>query len=254
MKPQKIFNAFCFLYLTSCFSWLSDFSLSRNYLFFGNCKKAYQYFSYTKQSAKKHRRFALKAAEVCKKKEPFFTYSFYESALNNERDPELQIRLKKLLAEISFFNLKNYEKALHHYQDLFKVEESLKKKLQNQYQIIWSYIHLEKPSQALLEVERLLKQELSQKRRKTLSLLKGSLLLALEDNTGAQEFFQEQIQKHPSREAFYQEYLALLFEKQGKLLSAQEALEKIEKPSPFLKQKLKSLLKKIENQPRGRLK
>ena len=58
--------------------------------------------------------------------------------------------LTKQLAEKSFYQLKNYHKALKHYKALFSFSLSLNEKFSTQYHIAKSFFYLKKYSQALI--------------------------------------------------------------------------------------------------------
>lgn len=208
------------------------------------------YFSRLKGWNLKQEEFAFQAAAFCEKKGRFSAaLFFYETLLSEMGDNKKSFQIKKTVAGLFFYKLKNYQKAIVYYQDLLKRAKSEREKFDMGYHLSESFRHLKKPSQALFEVNRILSFRGSVKNRKKAVLLKSSLLLSLKKYDEAEVFFRQQILKYPGQERFFRQYLALVFEHQFKTLAAIRELEKIKPSDAFVEQKIKALYERLENQP-----
>lgn len=157
---------------------------------------------------------------------------------------------EKMLAELSFSSLKNYEKSLKYYTRLLRRPLGLGEKFFIQYRIAESFFHLQNYSQALREIEKCFFTGVSRKQEKQAGLLKARTLIAHKQNEKALLFLETQIEKFKEEEKFLREYRALIYEQQKDFASAIKELEKIHPSTPFIEQKIQNLAHK-ENQTRG---
>lgn len=238
----------CFL-LTSCFSRFGAFSQAENFLLKGDCERAAKYFSRLSKLSLKEQKFAFKAAQTCEERKSYFPAVYFYEVLLSEVKEERALKIKKIIAGIHFYKIKNYEGALKYYSAILKHTKETRGKFEVGYHISESFYRLKKPLQALLEVDKILDLRASLKNREKAILLKSSILMSLKDYEAAVPFFREQMEKYPKREAFFRQYLAIIFENQTKILSAIEELEKIKPSNSFLEKKIKELYKRLENQP-----
>ena len=238
----------CFL-LTGCFSKVSWFSKAKKSLSKGDCEQAVKHFSRLLKLNLKQQKFALQAAESCEKKKAYQSAVFFYETLLPEVRGEEALRVKEKIAEILFYQIKDYGKALKYYDALLQEAKGIREKFDLAYQISECFYQLKKYSQALLEVNKILKFRDTLKNKQKAVLLKSSLLIILKDYKTAVPFFREQIEKYPEKEAFFRQYLALVFENQAKILSAVRELEKIKPSTLFLEKKIKALKERLNNQP-----
>ena len=126
-----------------------------------------------------------------RKKLPKPAFLFYERWLREQalslkgaraRRQERQT-VEKALARLSFYSLKNYEKAVFYYDRLLREDDlSEEDRLKSRFNLAESFFQLKKPSQSLLETEKLLKQKgISPKVERKALDLKGSLLMAMRE-------------------------------------------------------------------------
>lgn len=246
---QALLCFFACIFLTGCLSRLSWFSKSEKSLSKGNCLQAAKYFSQILKPNPKRQKFALRAAESCESQKAYPSALVFYEALLSEIKGEEAFRIKKKIAEILFYQIKNYEKALKYYDALLQRAKGRREQFNLGYQISECFYHLGKYSQALLEVNKILKFRDTLKNREKAVLLKSSLLVVLKDYKTAIPFFRKQIKKYPEKETFFREYLALVFENQAKILLALKELEQIKPSTPFLEKKIKDLRGRLNNQP-----
>ena len=229
----------------------------------GDCALAARHFS--RLSAEKNvamRAFAQKAAAFCsndqrQKSLPAAVF-FYEESLSLLKGPAAR-KMKKALAGLLFHKLKNYERALKYYIELKnqaagKEAASAERRRESfdlGYQISDGFRRLNKPRQALQEINQVLKRPsaLDSRRREKAAVLKAGLLLTLRDYEKAIPFFREQIKNFPESADFFRRYLALVLEHQSRLASAARELEKISSGDPFLEKKIKDLTDRLNNRP-----
>ena len=238
----------CFL-LTGCFSRFGAFSRAESFFLRGDCEKAAKHFSRLSKLNLKEQEFALKAAQTCEEKKNYFPAVYFYEVLFPEVKEEKALKIKKIIAEIYFYKIKNHEGALKYYSAVLEQTEGTRDKFEAGYHISESFYRLKKSSQALLEINKILALRASLKNREKAILLKSSILMSLKDYEVAVPFFREQMEKYPEREAFFRQYLAVIFENQAKILSAIKELEKIKPSNSFLEKKIKELYKRLENQP-----
>ena len=253
MSVSILFGAI-FLFLVSCVSPFSDFSRSRRALKRNDCVKSAGHFSRIPDLNNRQSAFALKAGLFCEKKDPGSAIVFYEKWImekkNSPKTRAMEREIEKKSAHIAFYGLKNYEKAIHYYYRLLESATSAEDRFQNHYGMAKAFFKLKKYSQSLLEVEKILKiNDLSPGNRQTVLQLKGSLLMALERHEEAVAFFRRMIQVFPKKNSIFREYLAFIFEAQGKYELAVEQLKKI--PHPSAKEKIQSLSRYMKNRPKG---
>lgn len=253
MKIQKIFSLVFCLLATSCFSWFSDFAKSRRSLRKGQCSESFKHFSYLESLNAKQKLFALRAGRTCEEKKTPIAVLFYERWLKEfESATEKTREMEKKLAELSFYKLRDYEKAIFYYDRLLTQDSSGKDLFDLQYGLSESFFKLKKYSQSLLEVEKILKQKsLRPEDRQKALQLKGSLLMALEEYDKAIDFFKIQVERFPERAKTFHKYLALIFETQGRYQLAIEELKKISSPSSA--EKIEALTRRLSRRPKGAL-
>ena len=225
----------------SLLDWLSFFKEEKD------CVKAYEIFSLKKFFLKKK---AWKIAEKCLKQKKFLVATnVFENLLKKENSIKEKKRIEKKIAELSFYKTKNYEKALKHYTKLLKRPQEPGEHFFIQYQITKSFFYLGNQSQALREVEKCFFKGISLKQKKEAFFLKTRILLEKKDFDQALIFINKQIQNFPEEESFLREYLAIIYEAKKEFLSAIKELEKINKPTKFIKKKIKHLYNRQNNQP-----
>ena len=246
---QALWCLFVCFFLTGCFSRFSWFSRAEKSLSKGDCPKAVKYFSRILKPNPRQKKFALKAAEACERKKSYPSALFFYEALLQETKGKETVRIKRKTADLLFYQIKNYEKALKYYDALLQDAEGIREKFDLGYQISKCFYHLGKHSQALLEVNKILRFRDTLKNREKAVLLKSSLLMVLKDYKTAVPFFREQIKKYPKKETFFREYLALVFENQARILLALKELEQIKPSTPFLEKKIRDLRERLDNQP-----
>ena len=196
----------------------------------------------------------LKKAEIClKEKKTKKAVFILEELLRRDKFTKTKTEeiksLTKALAEKSFYQLKNYEKALKHYNSLLGFFLSAPEKFSTHYHIAKSFYYLQKHSQALIEIEKAVFDGISMEERERVLILKGRIFMAQNQFDKASRFFQKQIEDYPQRQDFFREYLAFVYESQKKFSLAVQELEKIEKPSAFIFRRIERLKERQSNQP-----
>ena len=237
------------LFLSGCFSRFGDFSKAERAFLKGDCRKAAQYFSRLSKFSLKQRKFALKAARNCEIAKDYFSALFFYEAFLSEVKGDEDLKITKTVAEMLFYKIQNYEKALKYYENLRKQTKKTKEQFEAGYHISECFHHLQKYLQALSEVDKILSLRVSHKDRQKAVLLKSSVLMHLKDYETAVPFFREQIKEYPEKEEFFRQYLAFIFESQAKILAAIKELEKIKPSRPFLEKKIEALYKRLQRQP-----
>ena len=253
MKIQKIFSIVFCLSAASCFSWFSDFAKSKRSLRKEQCSESFKHFSYLKNLTTKQKLFALKAGQICAEKNIPIAVLFYEKWLKEFEGAKEKLReIEKKLAELSFYKMRDYEKAIFYYDRLLTQYPSGKDLFDLQYGLSESFFKLKKYSQGLLEVEKILKQSsLPPGNRQKALQLKGSLLMALGEYGKAIDFFKFQVERFPEKAKIFRRYLAVIFETQGRYQLAIEELKKISSPSAA--EKIEALTRRLARRPKGAL-
>ena len=240
----KTFFLSCLFAVLSCFpNKLSPFFKKKN-----NCEKK------EKNLYNKPREFILRKADLCVKQGQAKRALFIlEPLLKREKlvkkKTEETKTLIKQLADLSFYKLKNYSKALKYYNDLLKFSLKPSEKFSLQYHIAQSYFHLKKYSQALVEIKQAFSKEISIEERKRALILQGGLFMAQNQFDKASELFQKQKELFPDHKDFFREYLAFIYESQKKFSLAVQELEQIEQPSAFILDQIERLKERQNNQP-----
>ena len=239
-------------------------SLAEKALRKGDCALAARHFSRLSADSLKGRAFAQKAAAFCESKKAFpAAVFFYEAGLSmmmkKQADRKIARKMKKKLADLLFYKLKNYEKALKYYIDLKNQAlergalsaEGRRERFDLGRQISEGFRLLNKPRQALQEINQILKQPsaLDRRRQERAAVLKAGLLLTVRDYETAIPFFREQIKNFPESADFFRRSLALVLEHQARLASAAKELKKISAGDPFLEKKIKDLTDRLNNRP-----
>ena len=257
MRIQILILAF----LTSCSGGI-NFQNTKNLLFSslfffktaGDCEKAYKKISKKTGFSKKEKEKFAKQLNHCLKENKTKKAGFILERLLKEsqrqRDSVNEIKKwEKKLAELSFYKIKNYEKALKHYSHLLVGPLEPGEEFLIQYHIAESFFYLRKYSQALREGEKCFFDGISMEQRKQALILKGRIFIAQRHFEPAILLFEEQIGKFPEEEAFFREYLAFIYESKKDFSSAIKELKKIDSPNPFLQQKINRLTDRQNNQP-----
>ena len=215
-----------------------------------NCLEADKKFLIKKQE----KYTLLKRAENCLEKEQFSqAVLLFEKFLLEAKNTPISIKnrreIEKKIADISFYNIKKYNKAIKYYTKLLMEPSNSEKNFLIQKHIAESFFYLKKYNQALKEAEKCFYQGIALKREKELVFLQAHILMEKKDLVLSLSFFEKQIDRFPEEEAFFREYKALIYEARKEFLLAVGELEKIKTPSPFIRQKIHRLLKRQNNQP-----
>ena len=203
---------------------------------------------------RKERASILKKAEICLKEKKIKSAALIlEQLLKRDRTtnrPSEEIKaLTKKLAKISFYQLKNYDKALKHFTALLSFSLNPRESFSTQYSIAKSFYYLKKYSQALMEVEKAFSEKNSIEERKKAFLLKAWIFVAQGELNKAISLLRQQMKEHPDHQDFFREYLVFVYESQKNFLLAIQELEKIEKPTPFILNQIERLKERQKNQP-----
>lgn len=251
-KPKLLKEAFLFAFILPCLSCSNSFpSLLKQ---IQNKFKASSRWSCEKEDL-----FLLKslseeelekALETClKQKSPRLALFILERQIEKSRDIKKTKEGELKSAELAFYQLKDYEKALKYFHRLLKKPLKPGEKFFIQYHIAESYFYLQKYSQAQREIGKSFSKGLSLSDRKKAWALKARIFMAGKDFEPAIELFQSQIKKFPEEESFFREYLALIYESKNDFFSAIEELEKIKSQNSFIRQKIQRLRERQNNQP-----
>ena len=220
----------------------------------GDCEKAYKKISKKASFSKKEKEKFAEQLKHCLKENKIKKAVFIFERLLKESQRQINSvneikKWKKKLAELSFYKLKDYEKALKHYTHLLAGPLEPGEKFLIQYHIAESFFYLRKYSQALRELEKCFFDGISMEQRKQALILKGRVFIAQRQFEPALLLFEEQIKKFPKEEAFFREYLAFIYESKKEFSSAIKELEKIDSPNLFIQKKINRLADRQNNQP-----
>ncbi len=218
------------------------------------CERAYKLAHQPQLHYRKKARLTsrlTRGAEACIKKEKTKKAIFIlEKLLKIERNPSPSSKKwQRQLADLSFYKIKDYEKALKHYTDLSRQVLGTEERFFVQYHIAESFFYLKKYSQALREADKCFFDGISQEKRKQALNLKGRSLMAEGRFDLAKELFERQIEQFPEESAFLREYLAFIYESQKDFSSAIKELEKIHPSNPFIRGKINRLMERRSHQP-----
>ena len=207
-----------------------------------------------KNLSQRERQKLIQKTEIClKQQKPKQAVLLLEQLLKIAQRQKLSLKEKKQvakkLAEISFYKLKDYEKALKYYTFLLNGPQEPGENFLFQYHLAKSFFYLEKYPQSLREIEKCFFKGLSIEERKQALILKARVFMVQKQFEQALLLFKKQIIKFPKEEAFFREYLAFIYESKKDFLSAVKELEKIDKPSRFITNKIKRLMERQSNQP-----
>ena len=237
----------CFLFLTSCFSWLSDDSLARRKMWLKDCEGAAKAFSYLKEMNAEQRAFGMLSAKKCLSKSPEASLLFYETLSLLEKDEKKIIALQKTRGEIAFYKLKNYPLAKSIYNKLSQMNVHSFDLVSFKYMLAQILFKEKKYKESLELVEILLKKKQTARQTDKLLILKAGLLFNLNSNELAKQFYKEQISKSSNKD-FYIKYLVLTYEEEEDFSKALQVLEGMTNNS-FKKTKQKQLLRGLRNKP-----
>lgn len=243
-----------FLFLTNC-SWDKTIvAVKELFMKSSSCEAAQKTISKDRKlSVNVEKKLKVQADNCLKEGEvqqSVFILEWLLKRLKKQKSRVTEIKeLEKKLAGLFFDKLRNYEKALKYYVRLLTKPLNPGEKFYIQYHIADSYFHLKKSSQALKEVEKCFFEGISISEEKQASLLKGRIFIAQQQFAPALLFFEKQIEKFPEGEDFFREYLAFVYEAKKDFLSAVKELEKIDQPNAFIREKIRRLLNRQNNQP-----
>jgi len=245
---------FILLFLTNC-SWNTTVGAVKElFMKSPDCETTYQTISKGgKLSARDEKRLKTQASNCLKEGKEQRSVFILEWLLEKLKTQESRVaeikKQEKKLADLFFYKIKNYERALKYYVRLLTRPLNPEEKFYIQYHIAESYFHLKKFSQALIEVDKCFFKGISLSKEKQASLLKGRIFIAQKQFAPAVLFFEKQIEKFTEEGDFFREYLAFVYEAKKDFLSAIKELEKIDQPNTFIREKIKRLLNRQNNQP-----
>ncbi len=243
-----------FVFLSSC---SSNFNLKKldPFEFFDkslSCNKVYKKLSQKKLIKYERIKLGQQADQCVQTGQIKTAFLIFEKLLEESEKQSASLReikkWQKKLADLAFYKLQNYEKALKYYTSLLKKPLGPGEKFSIQYHIAESFFYLEKYSQTLRELKKCFFNGISKEQEKTASLLKGRVFMAQKKFNQALLFFEGQIKKFPEEENFFREYLALVYELKKDFVSAVEELKKIRPSSPFIEDKIQSLSERQNRQ------
>lgn len=250
---------FVFIFLSGCFPEGAGLKerLQQSLVFFSKasaCKKAYKKISNKKNLSKKDRLFFSIQAELCIQRGENHKAEFIlERLLRAETATDNSIKeiktYEKKLADLSFVQNKNYERALKYYNRILTRPLNPGEKFFIQYRIAESFFYLKKHSQALIEIEKCFFRGISMKERKQALTLKARILMIQQQFDLALLLFEKQIELFPKEELFFREYRAFIYEYKKDLLLAIAELEKIKPSNVFIERKKARLRERQKNQP-----
>lgn len=256
----KVIVSLAFLIFTAC-SWNLRFENVQKKLLESlplfnsslDCSRVYKKISkkdFLEWKKEKVIEWADKCLEKQQGKAAFLIFELLLRESKKRKDSVLEIKKwEKKLAEISFYTFKDYERALKHYTNLLEKPLNQEEKFSVQYHIAESFFYLKKYSQSLKETEKCFFDGISLDQEKAASFLKARIFMAKKNFKQALLFFEKQIKKFPEEEAFFREYLALIYELKKDFFSAINELEKIQPSNPFIRQKIKRLNDRQKEQP-----
>jgi tetratricopeptide (TPR) repeat protein len=184
---------------------------------------------------------------------------FYKNIVLSSNDIKQRVQAQRQIAQIYFDNLNNYEKAIIEYSKLLELPHSESDESIYKIAIARSYYYLGNFAQAESETDEHLRKKLSNEQEYDLLLLKANLRIAQKDHQAASLLYAKLISKYPERSKKEDIFLSLVlcYEELGdykKALDVLEILRPTYKPTEYLDLKIKRLLERQKNQPKGRLK
>ena len=207
------------------------------------------------RNTKKDKQSLARGAKNCLDQKEFQkAFQFLEVLLWEQKRDQAEVgeikEIKLQLAEISFYKLKDYHKALKYYTSLLTTGPLQKEEaFFLQKQIAESFFSLAQYKQALRETEKGFLLDLSLKQKKAVVFLKSRILLEMKAFTQALSFFEKQIEEFPEEESFFREYKAFVYEEKKDFLSAIRELERVHPSNRFIKRKIQRLMERQESQP-----
>lgn len=184
----------------------------------------------------------LNQVESCStEKESWLILNFLLQRVLEKKDILEIKKVERKIAEISFYKWKNYQRAIKFYNRLLDKAFEPGERFLYQYQIADSFFHLEKFSQALIEIKKTFFEGISKEQKKRALSLKFQILLFQKDFLSVEKLLRKKLKEFPEDHDFLRESLAFVYETQKKFLLAIEELKRIEKKSVFLEEKIKRL-------------
>ncbi|MEZ4870998.1 MAG: tetratricopeptide repeat protein [Bdellovibrionales bacterium] len=192
---------------------------------------------------------------------------YYDEAINlyqfliiKSQDQNQVKNYQLQLARLLFDSVQDYSRAIEEFNKLIKLETDLSKKTQYQIYVAKSYFNLNKFYQAKVEVEDILKMDLTEDDRFQVLLFKGNILLTIKDHKNAIDVYTELIEEFPERSVKenVQINLAVCFEELKDFDKAISILEELRQSFPdttFIDTKVSRLKARKKNLPgaRGRV-
>ena len=225
----------------------------------GQCLEAYQLFVQWGNRNEKQTQAGEQAAQECltKHKSPKAAVQLHEALLQDYKQQNSQFKKIKetefKIAEISFYHLKNYKKAIRFYKKKLQYTPKPQEKPRVLYALAESFFYLNKYDQALVELGKLLQENPKTNLRGQAYLLQGRVFLEQKKSQKAILVFRQMIDHYPHKIDILREYLALAYEESKNFLLAIKELEKISVQKPFYRAKINKLYKRLKTQPGRRL-
>lgn len=178
---------------------------------------------------------------------------FLRHILLYSKDPQERIAAQKSLVDIQFDKLQNYDQALIELNLLIPRLSKVDRKAY-QLKVAQAYQNLNNPSQALIEVDDILRGNLSDQLRFQSQLFKANLLQGTKEIDKAIVIFQDLLKKYPERsqEENVGMNLALCYEEKRELKAAISVLEEVKKSHSnpeFVQVRINRLKDRVLNLP-----
>lgn len=179
---------------------------------------------------------------------------FYRFLIVHSQDAEERKEAQKKVAAIYFDKLSDFNAAIREYSKILHIPHNSQEGFEAQFSIVKSYYQLNKFYQAEIELDELLKRNLSKENRFQVQLFKANLFLATKRLKKAVESFSQLINDYPkeSAEENVALSLAVAYEEQEELDKAIDVLKNLKESyatPEFLELKIKRLEERRKNMP-----
>lgn len=264
MKTQRIFQTInflkgpggvaLFLMMGGCFYGLSPLNQAKKALRIRDCPAARKFFQQV-ESVSPDLKWVRQAARIC---EPLFLKEalwFYEFLWKHSVLEEEKTGFLKKMAYLHFEKNENYEKAAQAFYQLSLKQSAPSQKAESLLYLARSWFELKKWDQALVEIQKLQKQDLFyRKNRAEILFLKARIFLMKSRYQKSRQVFYDIKEKHPVffRDKEGELYLSLIYEIQRELAFAGSVLQGFRTSSRFLSHRLHRLRKRHNQQPGGK--
>ena len=180
--------------------------------------------------------------------------AYYQFIVLNSPDADERLKAQRQVASIYVENIQDYKASIKELSKLVVMETEETEKAQAQLSIARSFYYLNDFGQSLSEVEAILKSRIDINTRFSTLLLKGNILVAQKNFTGAANLFQEIIEEYPERsiEENVPISLAVCYEEANDYKSAIRILEshRDRHPNPeYIDIRIKRLSERQKNAP-----